>query len=120
MRNAAIRLVINAAALWATASLVDGIHLSGEFGSVVVVALLFGLVNAFVKPLVTLLSLPFLILTLGLFTLVINALMLLLTARFTGNLLVDGFGAALQGALVISVVSLILSFLLKKKKRAKG
>ena len=117
MRNAIVRLVINAAALWGAAALVGGVHLSEDFSGVVVVALVFGLVNALIKPLVKLLSLPLLLLTLGLFTVVINASMLLLTAHFTRHLAVDGFGAAVAGSLVVSFVSLVLSLLLKEKKK---
>ena len=112
MRNLMIRLFVNAVALWVAARLVSGIELSGEFGPVLLVAAVFGLVNALIKPLVLVLSIPFVILTLGLFTLVINALMLMLTAALTGSFAVSGFLAALWGSILISLVSLLFSLVL--------
>lgn len=112
VRKLALRLVINAVALWAAASLVAGLHLSADLVEVLVVAIVFGLVNAVIKPVVLLLSLPFLILSLGLLTFVINALMLTLAAALTDGLAVDGFYDALLGSIVVSIVSLILSHFL--------
>ncbi len=112
MQNLIIRLFVNAVALWVAAYLVPGIQLSGEFGPVLLVAAVFGLVNALIKPIVLLLSLPVVILTLGLFTLVVNALMLMLTAYLMASLSVAGFWAALLGSLLISVVSLLFSLML--------
>jgi len=117
MRNFVIRLFVNALALWAAAELVGGIHLAGGFGDVLWVALVFGLVNAVLKPALLLLSLPILFVTLGLFTLVINAGLLLLTASLTGALAVDGFFAAFLGGLIISVVSVVLAGALKDEKK---
>jgi putative membrane protein len=83
-------------------------------------ALVFGVVNAFIRPILNFFSFPIRVLTLGLFTLVINALMLLLTARIgTGlgiNFAVDGFFAALWGAICVSIVSMILNSVLVKDK----
>jgi len=112
VRKLALRLVINAIALWAAASLIDGLYLSPDLVEVTIVALVFGLVNATIKPILILLSLPFLILSLGLFTFVINALMLMLAAALTDGLAVEGFSDALLGCLVVSVASLILSQIL--------
>lgn len=109
MRNLAIRLFINAVALWGASEIVGGVELTDDFTGVLIVAVVFGLVNALIKPLVTLLALPLVLLTLGLVTVVINALMLMLTAGLTDSLSVEGFWAALLGALVISVVSFLLS-----------
>ena len=119
MRNFVVRLFANALALWAAAEVVGGVDLAGGFTDVLWVALVFGLVNAFLKPIVMFFSLPLLFFTLGLFTLVINAGLLLLTDRLTESLAVDGFGAAFVGALVISIVSMVLAGTLKdgKKKR---
>src|SRR5512141_865207 len=110
-----LRILINAAALWVAASVVTGIHAGGA-GSILAVAVVFGLVNAFVRPFLKLLSCPIIFLTLGLFTLVLNALMLMLTA-WVGKQLgidfaVDTFWAAFLGALIVSVVSTILSWLM--------
>lgn len=112
MKNFVIRLFVNALALSAAAYFVQGITLDGGFGPVLLVALIFGLVNAILKPIVMLVALPLLFVTLGLFTLVINAGLLLLTARLTDALAVDGFGPAFWGSLVVSIVSMLLSWLL--------
>lgn len=110
-----LRILINAAALWAAAAFVPGIH-AGGIGSVLALALVFGLVNAFVRPFLKLVSCPIILLTLGLFTLVVNALMLMLAAwlgRGVGiEFTVDGFVSAFLGALLISVVSTLLSWIL--------
>jgi putative membrane protein len=112
MRNVLIRLFVNAVALWVAARLDNGIQLTEEFWSIVLVAAVFVIVNALLKPIALFFSLPFLLLTLGLFTLVINALMLLVTDALLGGLVVDGFWAALLGSLIISIVSLLFSALL--------
>lgn len=114
MRNLVVRLLVNALALVVAANLVDGIQLAPGFVDVLVVALVFGLVNALIKPIVVLLSFPFLVITLGLLSFVINAGMLLLTARFTERLAVDGFLAALLGSLVISIVGVLAGMFLGK------
>jgi putative membrane protein len=111
MRNLVIRIFMNAVALWVAAQVVGGITLSDAFWPVVLVAAVFGLVNGLIRPLVLLLSFPIVVLTLGLFTLVVNALMLLLTAALVDALTVEGFLAALLGSIVISVVSLLFSIL---------
>jgi putative membrane protein len=94
---------------------VSGIHAGGA-GSILAVAVVFGIVNAFVRPLLKLLSCPIIFLTLGLFTLVLNALMLMLTAWVGAQLgidfKVDGFWAAFLGALLVSIVSTVLSWLI--------
>lgn len=110
-----LKLLINAAALWAAAKLVSGITLEGEFLTILLVALIFGLVNTFIKPILKALSFPVIILSLGLFTLVINAAMLGLTAAITDALSIKDFVAALLGAIVISVVSAVLSWFVPDK-----
>ncbi len=121
MSTLLIRLVINALALWAASAIVSGIELSGDdtTGKVVtllVVAAIFGLVNTLIKPILKLFTLPLFILTLGLITFVINALMLWLTGGIASalnvNFSVEGFWAALFGALIVSFVSWILGALL--------
>jgi putative membrane protein len=108
-----LRLLINAAALWAATRLVSGITYTGDGVSLFGVALVFGVLNVVIKPVLYVLSFPFVILTLGLFTLVINAAMLVLTARASDALglgfAVADFPAALKGALVVTVVSFGLS-----------
>jgi putative membrane protein len=125
-----IRLVVNAIAIWVTSLLVPGIEISeapttgGQVVVVLVVALVFGLVNAFVKPIVQFLSIPFYILTLGLFTLVVNALMLLLTGWLTSfthwGLTVDGFWTAVWGGLLISVISWLLDLVVPEPDRQRA
>ena len=111
-----IRLLINAVALAAAERLIDGITYTGDWLWLIVVALIFGLVNATIGPLLKLLTCPLIVLTLGLFTLVINGLMLQLTAWlakfFDISFVVSDFWAAFLGALVISIVSFVLSLLL--------
>ena len=109
------RLLINAAALWAASRLVPGISFEGDWWLVFAVALVFGALNAVIRPILFVLTLPFLLLTLGLFTFVLNAIMLWLTSAasdlFGLRFHVDGFGAAFVGALIITVVSFALSLL---------
>ncbi len=102
------RTVITAFALWAATEIVPGIHVSGLFG-LILAAIVFGLVNALVRPLAVLLSLPLTLLTFGLFLLVVNAAMLGLTALLLPGMRIDGFWPALFGALVVSVVSWIVN-----------
>jgi putative membrane protein len=83
--NFLLRVLINAIALAITAAILPGITTSGDIGSLVVVALIFGVVNAIVKPIAILLTLPFTIITFGLFIFVINGLMLLLTSSLSGG-----------------------------------
>ena len=116
------RLLINAAALWAATRLVPGISFDGDWRLLFVVALLFGLLNVLVRPILKLLTLPFLIITLGLFIFVLNAVMLWLTSAISDALglgfHVDGFRAAFFGALVVTVVSFVLSLFVGKKERS--
>lgn len=111
-----IRIVINAVALWVADWLLDGLTISDNTGTLLLVAVVFGLVNAFIKPIVQFLSCPLTILTLGLFTLVINALMLMLTGWLTGGrVTTTNFWWALVGAVIISVISTVLSWFLVDK-----
>ena len=109
MKVLALRIAVNAVALWAAASLVDGIELSSGIGPVLIVAIVFGIVNALLKPIAFVLSLPAILLTLGLFILVVNAAMLGLTAALTDSLDIEDFSAAVLGAIIISIVSWALS-----------
>ena len=96
--------LVNSLALFAACYLVPGVRIS-DFWSGLAAAALLGIVNAVIRPIVILLTLPINILTLGLFTLVVNALMLKLVAYFVEGFSVNGFGSAFLGALVISLVS---------------
>ncbi|MCH8065978.1 MAG: phage holin family protein [Chloroflexi bacterium] len=108
----AVRLGINAAALWLAAAWVRGFEIEG-WPSLVAAAVIFAVVNAVIKPVAKLMGLPISCLTMGLFALLINAAMLALTAWIAGqfdfNVEIDGFLAALFAALLISVVSTLLS-----------
>lgn len=128
MSKLIIRLVINAVALWVASYVVNqitpgGMYVTTQLTGLLIVALIFGLVNALIKPIVQLLTCPINFFTLGLFTLVINAVMLLLTSRLTAltaggeQLAVAGFIPALLGGLVISIVSTFLSFFLADDAR---
>jgi putative membrane protein len=111
-----IRILITMAALWVASRWVTGISTDGSVLALAGVALVFGVVNGFVRPILTLLSLPVVVLTLGIFLLVINALMLMLTSALSSSLglgfHVAGFVPALIGSIVISIVSTVLSMLL--------
>lgn len=118
--NFVIRLVVNAAALWLAARFVNGIQYTGGWQGLVGVAIVFGLLNAFVRPVLSFLSMPIQFITLGLFTLVLNALMLMLTGwaaeKLALGFTVAGFVPALLGALLVSIVSMVLSSLLTDEK----
>lgn len=112
-----LRIVINAIAIWLTSLLLAGFNFTGSIVNLIIVAIIFGLVNALVRPIVKLLTLPINILTLGLFTLVINALMLILTVWLSDSLsltggLFDNLLIAFVAAIIISVISTILSWIL--------
>jgi putative membrane protein len=111
-----LRLLINAAALWVAVRIVPGLHYTGDFWPLLAVALIFGLLNAFIRPVLKLLTLPVIFLTLGLFALLINGFMLWLTGKLAGGFgipfQVDGCLAAVLGAIVVSIVSAILSMIL--------
>jgi putative membrane protein len=121
MMNFLVKTLANAGALAVAVWLIDKINLDGgstgeKAWTLIVVALIFGVVNLLVKPVVQLLTLPLFILTLGLITLVVNALMLLLTSWIAGQLdlsfHVEGFWTAVLGGLVIAVVSWALNLIL--------
>jgi len=112
-----VRLLINAAALWAAIAIVPGVEYRGEWIYLLFVSLVFGVLNALLRPILKFLTCPLLIATLGLFTLVINAFVLWLTSAvsrsFGLGFTVSGFWPAFLGALVVSVVSILLSLFVK-------
>ncbi|NDJ62973.1 MAG: phage holin family protein [Chloroflexi bacterium] len=109
LRNFLIRLVINAFAITLTATLLPGIQITNDFVTVLLIALVFGIVNAIVKPFLILLTCPAVLLTFGLFILVINALMLMLTASIVGEaFIIDGFGWALLGGIIMGLISILI------------
>lgn len=109
MTHFVLRLVVNATALVITAYILPGIHVETDIGPLLIAALIFGVVNALVKPVITILSCPLIIVTLGLFYLVVNGLMLLLTDELAGGRFeVDGLGWAILGGIVMGLVGLVL------------
>ena len=122
----ALRVVVLAVIIYAVTRLVQGISVDtaggryGEAGTYLWVALLFAVVNAVVGPVVRLLSLPFVLLTLGLFLLVINAALLGITAALSDRLDVDGFVPAVVGGFLIAVFSWIAELVLPLKVRSAG
>ena len=121
MKSIAIKIFVNGVALWVAALLLDGIYFgapsdaqSKHLGTILLVAVIFGLVNALIKPVMTFFSLPVIVLTLGLFVLVVNAAMLELTSWLAGQLNLDFtvdhfFWDALFGSIIITFVSMILN-----------
>ena len=99
-----IRLAISAFSLWVAQALIGGIQIDGA-GTLILAALLLGVVNAVVRPVLVILTFPLTILTLGLFLFVVNAAMLGLVAALLPGMHVAGFGAALLGSIVVSLVS---------------
>ena len=120
MAHLILRIMINALSIAIAVKLIHGITFTGEWWKMICIGAVFGIVNALIKPLVTFFSIPLIVLTLGFFTLVVNALMLLLTVKLSVplnlGLQIQGFWAALWGALIISVVSMILSWIIGTKK----
>jgi putative membrane protein len=124
MKSIVIKVLVNGLSLWVAALVLPGIYfgpnsepLSKQLVTILVVAVIFGLINAFIKPVLKFFALPFIILTLGLFSLVVNALMLQLTSWFADQLhlafhVQQFFWDALLGSIIITFVSMILHLLL--------
>ncbi|MCO5400949.1 phage holin family protein [Ralstonia soli] len=106
--------VINALALLLVAYLLQGIHVNG-FGSALIAALVLGLVNTLIRPILVILTLPVTLLTLGLFIFIINALLFLFVGNLLAGFQVASFGAALLGSILYSVISWLLSSLLLRE-----
>lgn len=116
MAGLILRLLIVALGLWLASELVPGIVISGT-GTLLGVALVLGIVNAVVRPLLILLTLPITILTLGLFLLVVNAATLGLVAWMFDDFLISGFWAALFGAIVVSITGWLASYFIGPRGR---
>ena len=108
MKGILVRWLLLAVAIFMAAYMIDGIHVSGFFSAVMAAAVL-GVLNAFFRPILLILTLPLNILTLGLFTFVINAILLMMASGVIAGFSVDGFGTALLGSLFISIVSWLLT-----------
>ena len=121
MSKAFWRWVINAVALYVAAMVIPGISRTGDWVSLALIALVFGIVNALLGPILKFLSCPLILVTLGLFTVVINAGLLLLTSSLSQSLNlgfhVADFWSAILGSLLISVVSFVLNIFVKDDKK---
>lgn len=109
-----IRWATNGLGLWLAGELVTGISYSGDWRVVAVAALIFSIVNAFVRPILIVLSLPAIILTLGLFTLVVNSLMLFLVELLYPAFTVASFGSAILAVIIIWLVNFAANTLIKE------
>ena len=123
MNKFILRWIINAIALFAAVRIVPGVTLQGSWVNIIWLALIFGLINAFLRPLLKMLTCPLIFLTLGLFTLLINTFLFWLTGlvgQAVGiGFTVDGFWPAFLGGLVVTVVSVVMSLILKDELKGK-
>lgn len=110
MKHLLVKILINAVALMITANLIDGIYVDG-LGAVIVASIILGIINAVIRPVLLVLTLPLNVLTLGLLTFVINGFMLKLVAVVVSGFDIAGFWSAVVGAVILSVVSTVLSWL---------
>jgi putative membrane protein len=121
MKQVMLRLLVTSLALWVAVELVSGIAFTGRPLALVGVALIFGVVNAVLKPILTILTCPLILLTLGFFTLVLNAILLLATATLSQSLglgfTVDGFWPAFWGGLLIGIASTVLTAILGPERQ---
>ena len=115
-----VRLLVTAASLWVAVTFVPGINYTGSWPGLLGVALVFGIINAIIRPILYFLTCPIIVLTLGLFVLILNAFLLMLTsgvAQWLGiSFHVTGFVPALIGGIVIGIVSAVLNIFVGKKK----
>jgi putative membrane protein len=116
MSRLLVHLLVSALLLWLVSQIVHGIHIA-DFGYALLAALVLGLVNFLIRPILIIVTLPITIVTLGLFLFVINALMLMLTGAIVPGFRVDSFGAALIGGLVLALFNLVASALLNRRER---
>ena len=115
IRRFILRWLVNFLGLWAAVSLLQGITYQDKVGVLVIAALIFSIVNAFIRPLVVILSLPAIVLSLGLFTLVINTLMLYLVQFFYPKFHISSFWSGLIAVIIIWIVNYLLNDLLESK-----
>jgi putative membrane protein len=120
--NRAIQIVVNAAALWVAVQIVPGLDFSGEWWKLVLVAVIFSLVNTYLRPILRILTLPITLMTVGIFLLILNALLLLLVDAVAAELNlgfnVADFPAAFLGSIVISIVGFALSMIIGTSRLA--
>ncbi len=115
-----LRIMINALSIAVAVRLIQGLNFTGEWWNMIIIGAIFGIVNTLIKPLITLFAIPLIIFTLGLFTFIVNTLMLIITAKlsisFNLGFHIDGFWPAFKGALIVSIVSMLLSWITGLKK----
>ena len=114
MRGILVRWIFLTVAIFAAAYMIDGIHIAG-FSSAAMAAAVLGVLNAFFRPILLILTLPLNILTLGLFTFVINAILLMMVSGVIGGFEVESFGSALLGAFFVSIVSWLLTSFISER-----
>lgn len=114
MKKFLIRWAVNGLGLWLAGELIDGISFNGDWRVIAVAALIFSIVNAFVRPILIILSLPAIIVTLGLFTLIVNSLMLYLVELLYPAFSIATFGAAILAVVIIWVVNFAANTLIKE------
>jgi putative membrane protein len=105
--------MVNALGLWLAGELISGIHIDGQTGAILIAGLILSLINALVKPLVVVLTLPAVLLSLGLFMIVINGFAVWLAGVFYDPLVIDNFGSAILAGLVIGLLNYALSVLIE-------
>lgn len=113
-----IKVLVTALAVWVAALILPGVHLMNDARTIIVVALVLALLNAIVKPVLIILTIPVTIITLGLFLLIINALMVIWTSKLVDGFKVDGWLTALLFSLLVSFVSYILNSIARDRRRA--
>jgi putative membrane protein len=119
MTRLLVHLLVSALLLWLVSRIVHGIHIA-DFGYALLAALVLGVVNFLIRPILIVVTLPITIVTLGLFLFVINALMLMLTGAIVPGFKVDSFGAALIGGLLLALFNLVASALLNRRELARA
>lgn len=115
MRNFLLQIIANAIGFWIASILIPGISIDTDIGNVLLIATVFGFINAFIKPIVVFFSLPLIVLTIGLFALVINTALLMLTDVLLDSVTIQSFWDALFGSIVISIVGGIVSWILQAR-----
>lgn len=112
-----IKVLVTGLAVWVAAYILPGVQLENDAKTIIIVALVLALLNAIVKPVLVILTIPVTIVTLGLFLLVINALMAVWTSKLVDGFQIDGWLTALFFSLIVSVVSFILHSIAKDRRR---
>jgi putative membrane protein len=114
-----IRWASNTVGLWVSAEILHGVVYRGNIAVILLAGLVFSIINAVIRPIIVILSLPFIVLTLGLFTIVVNGLMIYLTSEFVPVLQILTFRSAILAGIVVGVVNYIVSLFVDSDKRVK-